>query len=70
MFTMVFTEKQRFIKECTHFHIMLNLKFLSTIPFTSLFRKNEIQFSTNKIQFSINETQFSINEIYNLFLTS
>ena len=45
--------------------------------FTSLFRRNEIQFNTNKIQFgtneisiSTNETQLSINRIYNLFFTS
>ena len=34
-----------------------------TIPFTSLFRKNKIQFSTNKIQLSTSEIQLSTNEI-------
>ena len=34
-----------------------------TIPFTILFRKNEIQFSRNEIQFNTNEIQLGTNEI-------
>ena len=35
---------------------------LKTIPFTSLFGKNEIQFGTNENQFGTNEIQFGTNE--------
>ena len=43
-------------------------KAVITIPFTSLFRKNEIRFGRNKIQIGTNDIQFGINEICILFL--
>ena len=36
---------------------------MQSIPFTSLFGKNENQFGINKIQFGTNENQFGTNEI-------
>ena len=35
---------------------------MHTIPFTSLFGKNEIQFGRNEIEFDKNEIQFGTNE--------
>ena len=42
---------------------MLDVYAITSIPFTSLFGKNENQFGTNKIQFGTNEIQFGTNEI-------
>ena len=41
---------------------MNKLHWNQSIPFTSLFGKNEIQFSTNENQFGTNEIQFGTNE--------
>ena len=47
---------------------MNKLHWNQSIPFTSLFGKNEIQFGTNENQFGRNEIQIDINETISCFL--
>ena len=62
---MCYLDQENFELTCDHIFNKLVIEFShfaktfvlfsATIPFTNLFRKNKIQFSTIKIQFSTNE---------------